>query len=248
MTRFQSRQGQVIESLGREILSGRYPTGSALILHELGDTFGVSRTVMREAFGVLMSKGLVEAKPRVGTYVALRSTWNLLDRDVIAWRLQVGLDLSFFLNLEELRRIFEPVNAGLAAEFATDDEIAEIRRAYDSMQIVSDDDSHGSFQTDFTFHQAISVATHNELLVVIINLLAPLFEARTELIATQLPKDHQFLEKHKRVMEAIEARDKNRARAAMEDLLARAEETTKKGLSEKKSKFASKGKYQTKSS
>lgn len=212
--------------------------GSVLNLFELGETFGVSRTVMREAFGVLMSKGLISAKPRVGTNVCPRTSWNLLDRDVVTWRLQVGLDLDFFQNLEQLRQIFEPVAAELAAEFASDNEILEIRISYESMQSVAEDDSNGLFQADFKFHQAIAIATHNELLVTIVNLLSPLFQARSELIASQIPGDNLFLIKHKRVIEAIEARDAKRAREAMEDLLSRAEETTKKGVKERNVNFS----------
>ena len=50
----------------------------------------MSRTVVREAIKVLAAKGLVESRPKVGTFVRPRRDWNLLDPDVLAWQIEAG--------------------------------------------------------------------------------------------------------------------------------------------------------------
>ncbi|CAM5383101.1 Vitamin B12 import ATP-binding protein BtuD [Streptomyces alboniger] len=62
--------------------SGRCPP----VPEEIGQRFEVSRTVVRESLRVLEAKGLVSARPNVGTRVRPVSDWNLLDPDIIEWR------------------------------------------------------------------------------------------------------------------------------------------------------------------
>ena len=53
----------------------------------MGARFSASRTALREAYSKLSGKGLIVARPRIGTRVRLKADWNLLDPDVLAWRL-----------------------------------------------------------------------------------------------------------------------------------------------------------------
>src|SRR5262245_31847703 len=92
-----------------------------------------SRTVLREAIKVLAAKGLVESRPRTGTRVRPRRTWNLLDPDVLAWQ-QEGTPSAIFLrSLTEVRQIVEPSAAALAAARANARERAGIAEAYRDM-------------------------------------------------------------------------------------------------------------------
>ncbi|WP_250995847.1 FadR/GntR family transcriptional regulator [Agrobacterium vitis] len=76
----------VINEIGAGVISGRFAVGSILPNDAaLMDEFSVSRTVLREALKTLEAKGLVEARPKVGTKVAKKSRWNLYDRQVLAW-------------------------------------------------------------------------------------------------------------------------------------------------------------------
>lgn len=72
------------------------------------ETFGVSRTVLREALRTLTSKGLIESRPRVGTRVRPRRAWNLLDVDVLDWYSRVAEPMAFALKLQEMREMIEP--------------------------------------------------------------------------------------------------------------------------------------------
>ena len=50
--------------------------------------FSVSRTALREAYSSLAAKGLIAARPKVGTRVRPKSDWNMLDPEVLAWHIQ----------------------------------------------------------------------------------------------------------------------------------------------------------------
>jgi DNA-binding FadR family transcriptional regulator len=83
---------------------------------EIGHRFEVSRTVVRESLRVLEAKGLVSARPNVGTRIRPVQEWNLLDPDVIEWRAQGPLRGDQARELAELRQAFEPLAAHLVAE------------------------------------------------------------------------------------------------------------------------------------
>ena len=68
------------------IVSGDLGADRPLVPEEIGQRFEVSRTVVRESLRVLEAKGLVSARPNVGTRVRPVSDWNLLDPDIIEWR------------------------------------------------------------------------------------------------------------------------------------------------------------------
>ena len=109
-----SNHDQVAATLGTEILAGTYPPGSNMPNEAaLTQRFGVSRTVLREVMKTLAAKGFVMSKTRVGTRVRDPIHWNYFDADVLAWRVQIGLDDDFLRSLTEVRRALEPTAAAL---------------------------------------------------------------------------------------------------------------------------------------
>ncbi|MCX7671255.1 MAG: GntR family transcriptional regulator, partial [Anaerolineae bacterium] len=102
--------------LGRRIVGRQIPAGSALPTEpELQEQLGVSRTVVREAIRHLASKGLVSVGPKVGTRVRPPSDWNMLDPQVMEWHMAGPASADFIAALYEMRFIFEPEAARLAA-------------------------------------------------------------------------------------------------------------------------------------
>ena len=103
--------GQVVKSLGHGVVGGAYPAGELLPNEEvLCRTLDVSRTALREAIKVLAAKGLLESRPRVGTWVRPQASWNMLDPDVLSWRCATGPDAQFMRHLTEMREIKHPYN------------------------------------------------------------------------------------------------------------------------------------------
>jgi DNA-binding GntR family transcriptional regulator len=68
-----SKQGRLITEIRRRIIAGEIPPGVMLSELALTEEFGVSRTPVREAFKQLQTEGLVEIRPRVGTFVTTPS-------------------------------------------------------------------------------------------------------------------------------------------------------------------------------
>src|SRR5579862_7651939 len=74
-----SLQAQVIKRLRDMILDGELAPGDSLSETSLAEVFGVSRTPIREALKQLETEGLLEVRPRVGTFVAVLSRRDLTE-------------------------------------------------------------------------------------------------------------------------------------------------------------------------
>jgi DNA-binding FadR family transcriptional regulator len=159
--------GQVVEWLGRRIVSGELSGGSQLPNEaDLAAQLKVSRGGVREAVKALAAKGLVEPRPRLGTRVLPRTEWNLMDREVISWHGGVG-DAEFLKDLLELRLMVEPGAASLAAERASDEQLAVLESAYAGMaehapRLPDEEDSF--VQADLAFHLTLLRASGNQLI------------------------------------------------------------------------------------
>lgn len=74
-----SIQARVIAEMRRRIISGEAASGALLSELALAEEFGVSRTPVREALKQLQTEGLVEVRPRVGTFVAAPSRRDITE-------------------------------------------------------------------------------------------------------------------------------------------------------------------------
>ena len=90
--------------IGVAIVTGVYSTNNPLpIESELCRQYNASRTVVREAVKMLTAKGLVGARPRLGTRVEPESNWNLLDPDVLGWLLERKFSPALLIEFTEIR-------------------------------------------------------------------------------------------------------------------------------------------------
>lgn len=148
--------------------------GDPIDLHALGRRHGVSRTVVREALADLGGKGLVHARPRVGTTVAPDTGWNMLDPVLVAVAAAQTGSASMLAEALELRRIVEPALAAQAARDATTTQRADVLRA---LRVLADAmgaaDRAALAAGDAAFHDAIAAACGNRLLRTIDRSLAP---------------------------------------------------------------------------
>lgn len=110
----------VINEIGHSIVTEKFPVGSVLPSDAaMMEQFGVSRTVLREALKTIEAKGLVEARPKVGTRVSPRIRWNFFDPQVLAWHYHAPPDHRFYQSLFGVRAALEPPMAELAAQHRT---------------------------------------------------------------------------------------------------------------------------------
>ncbi|TQK17674.1 GntR family transcriptional regulator [Microbacterium sp. SLBN-154] len=213
--------GQVVDALGSRILRGQIGPGELIDPDAVLAEFGVSRTVVREAFKVLAAKGLVDARPRTGTYVTKRSRWQLLDADVMAWRTAGSVDPLLLTELGEVRQIFEPHAAAMAAQRRSPEQIALLEG---SVQRMRDSQSHEVLiQADLDFHRLILAAAGNELLQRIEVILEPALRARDALMHSD-PADFTFVDEHGEIFRAIADGDSEAAFALTDRMMCRAAE------------------------
>ena len=175
---------------------------------------GVSRAVMREAFGALAALKLIDVgngrKPRVAA----------IDGSVIAASLNHAVSTAQITVPEvwDVRRTIELRTAALAAVSRTDAEAAEITRLADALA-ADLGDMDQTTRDDIAFHQAVARASHNVLFVQIVSSFGPLMEIavpaawRTRAAQKSRPA---MIERHQAVAAAITAGDPAAAMAAMD--------------------------------
>lgn len=211
--------GYVVDLLGKRILSGQIRPGERLDLEQLSETEDISRSVLREALRVLTEKGLLEARPRRGTYVTSREQWKLLDDDIMRWRASGKPDPLLVHELGELRQIFEPAAARLAATRRTDSDIASMADAFSRMQRAEQaNDAALLAEADAEFHSAVLSAAGNELLARFESMLEPALIARN-ITTHQHIEGNDFLSQHEAVLKAIRDGAADQAGTSMADLV-----------------------------
>lgn len=159
--RAQNLTYSIAHNLGVAIVTGVYCSENPIpIESELCRQYNASRTVLREAVKMLTAKGLLGARPRLGTWVQPETNWNLLDPDVLGWLLERKFSPALLIEFTEIRLALEPGAATLAARVAGPAEKAAIKAAIERMQAADrgDDDP---LESDIAFHVAVLKASRN---------------------------------------------------------------------------------------
>lgn len=203
---------QILQQIEDAILKGTLKPGDQLPAErELAQQFGVSRTAVREAVKALREKGLVEAYSGRGTFVT----------DGTSQAVRQSLDLMMKIgqpggttHLAEVRAILEPEIAALAAVRAEEEDIATMREAVAVMDR-SGVDGDAFIEADLDFHLSLAEAAANPLILSLIDSIVGLLrEQRMRVFKVAGgPERGQF--HHKRILEAVERRDSEKAREAM---------------------------------
>ncbi len=216
----KSTQSSLVNTLGLEIVTGSFAAGE-LLPNEAAmlERYGVSRTALREAYSKLTAKGLVVARPKVGTSVRQRRHWNMLDPDVLSWHLQTVPASEITSDLYALRQMIEPSAAELAATARTPSDIEAIYSAFGEMQSNAGNEAD-LVEADFAFHVAVLAATQNPFISGFSALIRAAMLSTFELSwrGAEVIKE-QRLEQHRDVADAIRDGDPVRARALMKRLL-----------------------------
>lgn len=199
---------ELVEWLGRRVCAGELPAGTILHMGELATQRGVSRAVMREAMGVLASLGLVASRRRAGTEVQPASEWELINGDVIRWRLMSPDRAKQIVELSELRSAIEPAAAVLAAERATDGDRGRLSVCLDALMTAADANDIPEFhRRDKEFHALVLALGHNTMFATLHRLVEGMLEARY--LQGLLPQrvDPMAVSWHQKLGEAIIAGD-----------------------------------------
>ena len=205
---------QMAGHLKNDIQSGKYKSGEKLPSEAvLAESFGVSRTVVREALARLKYDGLIDSRQGAGVEVAAVE-------NVRSFRLD-GLESASdndFTYFYELRTILESDAAFLAAVRRSDADVNKLKNCLDLLNESIQKNTDG-VEADFEFHRIIAMASGNPVLSDLMQFL----NARLRTIIRKarvnssrkpgLPLKVQ--EEHVAIYEAIAARDSEKSRKAM---------------------------------
>lgn len=225
VTRAPRLSDQVADMILERILMSASRPGDRLPSErELGEQFGVSRTVIREATRSLSARGIIDVRTGVGLVV------SAVDAAAVSSTLRLFMHGSEELTYEEVhevRRLLEIDAAGLAAERASDEDLVVLKECMNTLANSGSDAELWAIR-DVEFHRTICKLTHNPLYLIMLDSIGDiLVEIRraTVHIPRRLPK---LLVVHQRICDAIAAHDPPAARRAMRSHLQELERAWKK--------------------
>lgn len=205
---------QVADSLLDSLKNGTLKSGDKLDSVEvLAKNFDVGRSAIREALSALRAMGLLEMRQGEGTYV---KTFD-------ATRFSLPVSVAFLMKSEdvkdllEVRKILEVGAAGSAAASRSEEDLDQMKKALNAMEEAKGNGELGE-QADLNFHMALVRATHNQMLINLMNsvseIMVQAMRETRKLLHTNDGTD-KLLQEHKRILAAIEAKEEETAREAM---------------------------------
>src|SRR5680860_1888349 len=213
--------GAVAERVRAQMASGVLSPGDRLPGNrELAVMYGVSMGSIREAISKLSAEGLIETRAGRGTYVATGggSAGGPVER---------GCDLyerKYVEELIEAREILEMQLVVLAAQRASDQQIASLEAILDGMDLAISNPARYS-DADVQFHLAMADASGNRVLSQAMANIRASLKREMELSAEVGARRHGDLrfsaDSHRRVLDSIKSGDPEVARAEMFDIMSR---------------------------
>jgi DNA-binding FadR family transcriptional regulator len=207
---------QLVEGIGAQIQGQLLKPGDKLPTEsEIMQSYGVSRTVVREALSRLQAAGVVETRHGIGTFVLQPRPGPGFGID--ASDIATAVDVMAVL---ELRISLETESAGLAAQRRSEAQLAEMREALDDFEASVGGDGD-AVTPDFRFHLAIANATGNRYFADIMSHLGATLIPRTRIDSSRVAQEElpQYLRRvnreHEEIYSAIARGDSESARAAM---------------------------------
>ena len=204
---------QIVQQIEASILKGVLKPGDQLPAErDLAQQFGVSRTAVREAVKALREKGLLEALHGRGTFI----------KDGTSKAVRQSLDLMIKIgqpdgstHLAEVREILEPEIAALAATRIEEQHLAMMREAIEVMDTSLKDDPEAFIEGDLDFHLALAEAAANPLILSLLDSIVGLLREQRLKTFYVDGGPERGQQHHRRILDAVEHHDAERARSAM---------------------------------
>ncbi len=212
----------ILEEIRRMILSGELSEGDKLPnQNEFAAKLGVSRPSLREALQVLTQAGAIEQKPGVGTVLIARTPALLTDRV----DLPLISDAEATVELMEARRLIEVGLVRLAVAHAEEGELEEIGRVLKSMEESAEPARMKEYvEWDLMYHNLIALAAHNRFAKALFQNIRLAFEQFLKEAFSVMPYMlERSLEDHRKIYQALAARDPDEASKAMSEHISHVE-------------------------
>jgi GntR family transcriptional repressor for pyruvate dehydrogenase complex len=203
----------VFNAIKDEVLSGKFKRGEKLASQEVFcKDFGVSRTVVREAWNKLASIGLIKTIHGHGSFVNHPDASNILDPICDA----IQLDKNSTQDLLESRFYLETIIVRLAAKRSTQKDIDKLSKIVELMEInANKNNSKQTIRYDIEFHQSLADISQNMVLKRFLLTISKMIQRFLE-DYTKIPGTSQnAISYHKRIIRAVAKKDPDLAEAEM---------------------------------
>lgn len=186
---------------------------------DLGEQFGVSRTVVREALRSLAARGQLDVRTGSGATVARVN----VERASEALRLYVQGSHSddggvTYEQINDVREMIETKVARLAATSASEADIAELIVIHEEFCARAEEPEITS-QLDVGFHRAVAASVHNPLFLVMLDSIEPILLEIRRRVALVPGRPGRAIEAHAGILDCIRRRDPDAAQRAMTEHL-----------------------------
>jgi DNA-binding FadR family transcriptional regulator len=203
---YQPQYELIAEKIAYMILQSHLKSGDRLPTEQqLGEQFGVSRSIVREAIKVLTATGLVNVRKGVGIYVTREQhplAKHVLNLAMLADPQEIDA-LFAFRSLQEVMTTRLAIEQITLAEMRTLEEI--IQR---NLRSAEQEDWDTYLESDAAFHRGIALATHNPYFVETITNVLTLQESAIRLLRKYLPNTlRASAQQHLVVFECIKCGD-----------------------------------------
>ncbi|MBF0197782.1 MAG: FadR family transcriptional regulator [Planctomycetes bacterium] len=208
----ESLMAVAVRQLTEHILSGKYHAGDFLPTEiEFSKMLQIGRSTIREAISILEFQGLLKRRHGKG----LEFMDNSMQGASQMLEICLGREDSTYLELLEVRRLYEVHAASLAAKKARKSDLQNMKLALDKM--LNENSTRDDYrQADYDFHLAVAKTSQNSILVFITKLFqSTLLSAIDTTIEDEKLKPEQTHSFHKAIYDAIASGDPKRAERAM---------------------------------
>jgi DNA-binding FadR family transcriptional regulator len=209
---------QVVEQIQAAIFARQWKPGDKLPSEkELAEQFGTSRATIREAIRVLELAGLLRTRPGFnGGPFVVEPTYQLIGNSLRSLLRMNKFDLT---ELFDVRLVIEPRVAELAASHATEEDLQALADNLEEEAALVRS-GHEASVRHTRFHFLLARASQSNLLAILISAILDLMTTFDASHPTTVAGSARVVADHRRVLEALRARDPERARALMQQHLA----------------------------
>jgi len=194
---------------------------------ELCEKFAVSRTALREALRRLSARGLIEIRKGSGMYVTEIKIEDAINSLNLYYDL--AFDSNLIMQIIEVRRIFEPEIAKLAARNRSEENIKTLINNYNELEKCDPDNTQLEADIINRFHMNLAKATDNPIVIITMEPIYSLLPRMRNFIYANVDGEKDYTMKYQSlVIEAVSVQDEEKAYKYSVELLNRNKEIYEK--------------------
>ena len=209
---------KVAQSIIEQIETGELKPGDKLPNElELAEELGISRGILREALTILQAREYIVRKPKDGTLV------NPDIMEILWSKNGISLNEATYIDLLEMRECVEERVVEKVVDLASDEKILELEEFLNPIQEQINGNS-----VDYYFHYKLAELSQNAMFVNFIDTYYDVIDELTKKTTQKKSRKTEINQEHRKIVEYIVKRDKEKAVNAMLEHLRKVKENIKR--------------------